>query len=93
MIVYVSKNGLTMARHNGLVVYVGHDDARVIQEAYNYIESYQSKWYRRFKRWVLSLFKRWDIVQITAGKYEIDKPINMVSSTVLRGCKESAKDA
>ena len=91
MIVEVSKNGLTMARHNGLVVYVGHDDAQVIQEAYNYIELHQSRWYRRLKRWVLSLFKRWDAVQLNAGKYEVDKPINMVSSTVLRGCKESVK--
>ena len=85
MKVCVNKNSLTMARHDGLVVYVGHDDGKVIQEAIDYIELYQSKWYRRIKRWFLGLFKKWDVVSLSAGQYDLYNTINLTSSLVLEG--------
>ena len=74
-----------MARHDGLVVYVGHDDGRVIQEAIDYIELYQSKWYRRIKRWLLGLFRKRDVVSLSAGQYDLYDTINLTSSLVLEG--------
>ena len=85
MKVEVTKNGLTMAKHNGLVVHVGHDDGQVIQEAINYIELYQSKWHRRLKRWFLGLFKKWDGVSLASGIYEINDTINLTSQLVISG--------
>ena len=85
MKVEVTKNGLTMAKHNGLVVHVGHDDGQVIQEAINYIELYQSKWYRRIKRWFLGLFKKWGGVSLASGIYDINDTINLGSQLVMSG--------
>ena len=85
MKVIVSKNGFTMARHNGLIVYVGTDDGKVIQEANDYIELYQSKWYRRIKRWFLRLFRKWDNISLETGQYDIFQNINLSSSIILEG--------
>lgn len=91
MRVDVSKNGLTLARHNGLVVYVGTDDGQVIQEAIDYIELYQSKWYRRIKNWVLRLFRRGgNLVHLGAGQYDVYNTINLASNLTLRGSEQKA---
>ena len=78
MRVIVSKeNGFSIARHEGVVIYAGFDDTKTIQEAINYVELYQSKWYRRIKRWILSLFHKHDQAKLDTGVWNITGNLNL----------------
>ena len=88
MKVEITKESLTLARHDGKVVHasVGEDD-KTIQAAIDYIEWYQSKWYRKLKNCILSLFRLFKShdINLSGGKYEIGNTIRLGNNMNLVG--------
>ncbi len=81
VIVEKDEKGFSLARHDGVVIYAGFDDTKTIQEATNYVELYQSKWYRRLKRWILSLFHKYDDVKLnTPGVWNLTDNLTLKCS-------------
>ena len=81
--------GLSIARHNKVVVYVSFSDNDTFQAAIDYIEDYQSKWYRRLKRFLLNLLGSFDELNCEEGIWNFDKGLDFKSGISITSCSNT----